>query len=195
MDKTDPDEILFSHPPVVVSPNVPTTPNLQLSLLIEGPGTEPDAPSHWSLALHPSTSTLCTLLNVIALNSEDTPRARHVFGFDRRDGHEFLNNDSKGRVLLASNLSGIQYKKISKIIEDQPPPVNANGEGEHCQHWVVNCLVDLEVEELIEAGLTELVGALIGKSAEVVKEVTGKKGIWVEHPETRHDKVFVHTFL
>ncbi|RPA84248.1 hypothetical protein BJ508DRAFT_412937 [Ascobolus immersus RN42] len=169
-------------------------PALQLSLLIEGVGISHDTPSHWAFALHSANSTTCTLLNVLVLD-DSIPQARRVYGLDRRDGHEMINNDSQGRLLLAPDLTAIQYKKASEVIEAEPAPLNAKGEGENCQNWCLNALVDLEVEELVEAGLSEWLGSLVGKSAQFVKEEGEKKGLWVDVPPHPTDKVFVHKFL
>lgn len=146
----------------------------QLSLVIDGPGTSAESPSHWSLALHKAPPSLCTILQVLVLEEISQ---RKIYGFSRHNGVDIYNMDSVGRVLLVETLPARDYGRTLGIIEKEPPPQNKKGEKDNSQNWVVDVLISLEVEELVPAGTAEMVGGWIGRSAEEVRIAAGDQWI------------------
>jgi hypothetical protein len=67
-----------------------------------------------------------------------------------------------------------QCQRADKIISEEPAPRNGR---DRCQDWVCNCVIALEVEEVVEAGTSEWVSGLVGLPAESVRSRTGAR--WV----------------
>lgn len=172
----------------------------QLSLIIDGPGNTPDAPSHWSLALHPPSSTTCTLLQVLPL--ANLPPERLIHEFDRRENVKIFNRDppgekyrlhptttaSEGRIVLAK-LTTRQYRQLIHTIQKEAAPTNGK---EGCQEWCVNAVINLEVDEFVEPGTSEWVDTLRGLSSQQAKKETLKRGavkggvvLWVDAKEEK----------
>lgn len=65
--------------------------------------------------------------------------------------------------------------EAKRIIEGEPPPKNGK---DRCQDWTLNCVVALEVAEILEPGCAEVVGDSVGRSAGDVRARTGDR--WVQ---------------
>lgn len=139
-----------------------------LSIVVDGPGTDPNHRCHWAFAIHPPNSLLGNLLQVTVL---DLPSL--TYGFDKRTGVEILSNVSEGYFAVAS-LSVEQHRRADEIISREPAPRNGK---DRCQDWVLNCVVALEVEEIVSAGTSEWVAQLVGRPAVEVRSLVGSR--WV----------------
>ena len=136
-------------------------PNYVLSIVVEGAGLSPQNRSHWSFAFHRPDSTIANICQVLLL--DDT---RLLYQFDRRDGVPYPVSRSEGAVKLAE-LSPNEYARALQAISKEPPPRNGK---DRSQDWVLNCVVAMEVEEILQSGSAELVGGLVGLSAAAVKD-------------------------
>ncbi|KAF2792385.1 hypothetical protein K505DRAFT_326193 [Melanomma pulvis-pyrius CBS 109.77] len=138
-----------------------------LYIVLEGDGLTPENRSHWSFAFHRPDSHIANVLQVLLLDD-----LRLLYHFDRRDGVPFPVPGAQGAVRLAE-LSASEYSRAQHLISKEPPPRDGK---ERCQDWVLNCVVGLEVEGILEGGSAELVGGLVGLSAQAVKaEIVAKK--------------------
>lgn len=139
-----------------------------LSVVVSGPGDNPTYRSHWAFALHPPNSEIGNLLQVLPLDVDNL-----IYGFDKRKGVVFQSKCSEGFFTIAT-LSPKQYQDTDKIISQEPAPRNGK---DRCQDWVAECILALEVEEMVPAGTSEWLSELVGQPASVVASKTGAR--WV----------------
>lgn len=139
-----------------------------LSIIVEGPGLDSQNRSHWALALHTPNSPLCTLLQVLVIDLN-----KLIYSFDKRSGADIQSKSSEGYFTIAS-LPPESYARAVHIISSEPAPNNGR---DRCQDWVLNCVMALEIEEIIEAGTSEWLGGLVGQSAATVEGKAGAR--WV----------------
>jgi hypothetical protein len=100
-------------------------------------------------------------------------RDRLWYQFDRRDGITILSPSSEGRFQVAT-VPRTRYTQAVSLIEKEPAPRNGR---DRCQDWTLNCIVALEVEELVPPGTSAWVGGLVGRSAmELAQTLAGR---WV----------------
>jgi len=141
-----------------------------LSLIITGPGTDPNHRSHWSLALHSPDSNTGRIFQVTLLDL-----SRLIYAFDVRDGVDIRGAGSEGSFELATGLDREAARRVQENIEVEQAPRDG---VERCQDWVLRVLVALEVEGLVRDGTAECVSGCVGRSAEEVRGRVGGK--WVE---------------
>lgn len=139
-----------------------------LSVVVYGPGDDPNHRSHWTFALHAPNSSIGNLLHVTVLDLD-----KLIYGFDKRKGVEVQSKSSEGYFTIAS-LSPEQYRRADEIISQEPAPNNGK---DRCQDWVQNCIIALEVEEIVPPGTSEWLGVLVGQPAATVASKTGAR--WV----------------
>ncbi|KAF1955274.1 hypothetical protein CC80DRAFT_493198 [Byssothecium circinans] len=138
-----------------------------LYIILEGTGESQTHRSHWSFTfLHPN-SPLANIHQVLLL--DDT---RLIYHYDRRDGVPYPIPGSEGELLLA-RLTASQAFLAQDVISREPPPRNG---VDRCQDWVLNCVIALEVAELVEPGASEVLGACVGLDAGSVRKRFG--GEW-----------------
>lgn len=142
----------------------------KLSVVVDGPGDDPNHRSHWAFALHPPNSPLGTLLQVTVLDLN-----KLIYGFDKRRGVEIQSKCSEGYFNVAT-LPQEQYNRAEQIISQEPAPNNGK---DRCQDWVQNCIIALEVEGVVPPGTSEWVEGLVGQPATVVASMV--KDRWVEN--------------
>ncbi|KAF2638186.1 hypothetical protein P280DRAFT_551345 [Massarina eburnea CBS 473.64] len=131
----------------------------ELYIVLEGLGHSEHHRSHWSFAFHYPGTLLANVHQVLLLN--DTRRFYH---YDRRDGVPHPTPGSEGKVLLA-RLTVNQCTSAQEIISRELPPRNGK---DRCQDWILNCVIALEVAELIEPGASEFLGGCVGLDAATV---------------------------
>lgn len=124
-----------------------------LSVVVSGPGDDPNHRSHWIFAFHMLGSSVGNILQVDLLDLN-----RLVYAFDKRTGVEFQSKSSEGYFTIAT-LSLQQYQRADQIISQEPAP---NNEKNRCQDWVQNCVIALEVGEIVPPGTSEWLGELVG---------------------------------
>ena len=144
-----------------------------LSLLITGPGLSPQHRSHWSLALHSPASTIGRIYQVSVISLSHL-----LYIFDVRDGVDIRPQGSEGSFELASGLDWEKARGVEEVIRGEEAPRDGR---ERCQDLVLRVVVGLEVEGLVESGMTERVAGCVGRSAAEVRGVVG--GAWVETGE------------
>ncbi|KAF2661331.1 hypothetical protein K491DRAFT_449648 [Lophiostoma macrostomum CBS 122681] len=139
-----------------------------LSVIVDGPGDDPNHRSHWAFALHAPGSSVGNLLQVNLLDLN-----RLVYSFDKRKDVKVQSESSEGYFSIAT-LSLEQYQRADQIISQEPAPNNGR---DRCQDWVQNCIIALEVEEMVPSGTSEWLGGLVGQPAATVASKTGSR--WV----------------
>ena len=139
-----------------------------LSIVVSGPNDDPSNCSRWAFALHAPDSPIGNLLDVTALKLD-----RPIYAFDKRAGVEFQSIYSEGYFVIA-RLSPEQYWRADQIIAQEPAPVNGK---DRCQDWIQNCVIALEIEEIVPPGTSEWLGELVGKPATVIASSPGTR--WV----------------
>jgi hypothetical protein len=139
-----------------------------LSIVVHGPGTDPDNRSHWTLAFHRPPSDLATVLQVLVVDL-----ASLTYIFDARTGEVLLPPSAEGRVEIGV-LDMAGYAAARRVVESVDAPGNGK---DRCQDWVLDCVVALEVDGLVGEGVSEWVGKLVGRSAVEVEREAGKR--WV----------------
>ncbi|EGX48058.1 hypothetical protein TWF173_003782 [Orbilia oligospora] len=144
--------------------------NYQLSIVIYGPGTDPNNRSHWALALHREGEIHGDLFQVLLVD-----RDRLWYQFDKRTGVEILDKSSEGCVTVATISVG-HRRHAKRIMSTEPVPMDGL---KRCQDWVADCIVTLEIEEIVEAGTSHFVQRLIGLPASSVAEEVGPER-WTE---------------
>ncbi|KAF2677045.1 hypothetical protein K458DRAFT_436843 [Lentithecium fluviatile CBS 122367] len=140
-----------------------------LYITLEGPGDLPHHRSHWSFAFLRPNSPFACIYQVLLLDGMHL-----IHHLDRRDGVPFPIVGSEGAVKLAE-LDDTKYVEAQKIIAEEAPSRNGH---DRCQDWTLNCVIALEVAEVLEPGCAEFVGACVGLSAREVKERAGER--WVD---------------
>lgn len=144
--------------------------SFSLSVIVDGPGNDPNHRSHWAFALHDPASQYGDLLQVTVLDLD-----RLIYAFDKRKGVEIQSRSAEGYFTIAS-LAREEYRRADKIISDEPAPRNGK---DRCQDWVQNCVLALEIERLVADGTSEWLGGLVGQPAATVARKAG--GRWVRN--------------
>ncbi|KAF2118758.1 hypothetical protein BDV96DRAFT_642934 [Lophiotrema nucula] len=139
-----------------------------LSVVVSGPGDDPNHRSHWAFALHAPNSSIGNLLHVTVLDLD-----KLIYAFDKRKGVEVQSRSSEGYFKIAS-LSLEQYRRTDQIISQEPAPNNGR---DRCQDWVQNCIIALEIEEIVPSGTSEWLSGLVGQPAATVASKAGAR--WV----------------
>jgi hypothetical protein len=142
---------------------------LDLSIVVYGPGEDPQHRSHWAFAIHKPDAIIGHVLHVSLLNLE-----RLIYQFEIRKGVMVRSISSEGSFSVARLTPG-QAGQASNIISEEPAPRDG---VERCQDWVLRAVISLEAEEIVPAGTSERIGNLVGQSANNVAGVVGDK--WIE---------------
>lgn len=140
----------------------------ELSITVFGPGTDPRYRSHWGFMIHRMGDTYGELLHTKVLDLD-----RLWYQFEERSGASVISQQSEGRFKIATLSDGMR-SKVKKVICAEPPPRDGQ---KRCQDWVLDVIVSLEVEELVDAGLSNQVQGLVGKSAKDLAAAVGSA--WV----------------
>jgi hypothetical protein len=144
-----------------------------LSIVLHGPGTDPNNRSHWTLALHRPPSPLATVLQVNVLDL-----ASLTYASTTRNGEVLLPASAEGRVEVGT-LDMAGYIAVKRVVEGVQAPNNGK---DRCQDWVLDYIVALEVEGVVAEGTSEWVGGLVGRSAVEVEKEVGDR--WVRRAES-----------
>ncbi|KAF2092276.1 hypothetical protein K490DRAFT_32490 [Saccharata proteae CBS 121410] len=115
----------------------------QLSIILYDQDGESIDGSHWGLIFHMDDSEVGNLFHVTLLD----PKLQ-VYQLDQRHGYLIHSKNSSGYFNVA-RISQYQCVWAAGIIEKETIPVDATAT---CKEWVLNCLISLEVEELVPAG-------------------------------------------
>ena len=137
-----------------------------LSIVVDGPGTDPNHRSHWSFAIHkPSVESG----NILQVQLIDLPRL--IYQYDERRGVAIRSKGSEGSFTIAS-LTKDQVRAVEKVIREE----QASKDGtERCQDWVLRTIISLEAHELVPPGTSTWNEKLVGKSAEVLAQSVGQR--------------------
>jgi hypothetical protein len=141
----------------------------ELSLLIDGPGSDPNHRSHWSFLLHRPGSTYGTIMHVELLDL-----SRLWYQCEERTGAPLSVPATEGRVRITKDLSEAQGAQVKRVVAGVGAPRDGR---KRCKDWCLDVVVELEVEGLVEAGCAEWVGGLVGLPAKEVKGRVGRE--WV----------------
>ncbi|ORY14749.1 hypothetical protein BCR34DRAFT_211001 [Clohesyomyces aquaticus] len=131
-------------------------------------GDDPNNRCHWSFVFHDAGAEIGNLFQVLVIDLD-----RLCYQFDRRDGVDILNPTSEGRFEVVT-IRASRYRHATAILKKEPSPWNGT---DRCQDWTVNCLIALEVEEMIPPGTAQWVNELVGKSATELAHVLGCRWI------------------
>ena len=101
-----------------------------------------------------------------------------LYIFDVRDGVDIRPQGSEGSFELASGLDWEKARGVEEVIRGEEAPRDGR---ERWQDLVLRVVVGLEVEGLVESGMTERVAGCVGRSAAEVRGVVGVA--WVETGE------------
>ncbi|KAF2268696.1 hypothetical protein CC78DRAFT_350808 [Lojkania enalia] len=137
-----------------------------ISIVVHGPGDDPNHRSHWSFALYRDNSVIGNVLHVVLLDLN-----KLIYGFDKRTGVSYHSRSSEG-IFTVANLTHSQYLQADRIISQEPPPRNGK---DRCQDWAYNCIIALEVEEIVPSGTSQWISGLVGQPAAVVEKMTGSR--------------------
>ncbi|KAF2171472.1 hypothetical protein M409DRAFT_18589 [Zasmidium cellare ATCC 36951] len=130
-----------------------------LSIVVYGPGTDPNHRSHWTLAIHRRNDEYGVLLHVNVIDL-----SRLIYQFDIRRDVLLHSRSSEGSFVVAQ-LGQNTIRRVIALISEEPAPRDG---VERCQDWVLRAMISLEAEEIVPAGTSEWVSRLIGHSAEEV---------------------------
>lgn len=141
-----------------------------LSIVVEGEGEDPDNRSHWSFAFRHAGAARGNILQVLVIDRE-----RLWYQFDRRDDITILSPSVEGIFEIAT-IPPSRYAQTIRVVSNEPAPRNGK---DRCQDWTLNCILALEVEELIPDGTSAWIDGLVGKSAAQLAQALGRR--WVAH--------------
>jgi hypothetical protein len=145
--------------------------SFELAIKVSGPGTNPQARSHWEFLIYRSGQNIGELLHTRLLDED-----RRWFQFEERSGVDLVSNCTQGHVKLAT-LSNEQRLAAKKVIATEPAPRDG---VKRCQDWVFDTMISLEAEEIVESGASEFVKGHVGKPAKEVAALAGDKWIPAE---------------
>jgi hypothetical protein len=131
--------------------------SFELTITVFGPGTNPQARSHWGFLIYRSGQEIGDLLHTRLLDND-----RLWFQFEERSGVDLVSNQTQGRVRLAM-LSDEQRPAAKKIIATEPPPRDG---VKRCQDWVFDTMISLEAEEIVESGNIRVCQRPCGKAGQ-----------------------------
>ena len=137
-----------------------------LSIVVDGPGTDANHRSHWTFAIHRNNSDIGIVMQVQVIDL-----SKLIYQFDERRGVEIRSRGSEGSFRLAS-LTQEQVRQAAKIIREEPPPRDG---VERCQDWVLRAVISLEAEEVVPPGTSADIETLVGKAAAIVAEQVGDR--------------------
>ena len=132
-----------------------------LSIIVYGRGDDPNHRSHWAFAIHRPGSELCSLYHVYLIGEG------LIYQFEERSGQPLESQSSEG-YFLVGHIKASNYTRTKQILSQEPAPRNGR---DRCQDWAMNCIIELETEELVEDGTSELISKLIGKNLEQLKAI------------------------
>lgn len=92
-----------------------------LSIVIYGPGTDPNHRSHWAFAIHRKTAESGVLLHVQLIDL-----SKLIYQYDERRGVDVRSRSSEGSFAVAP-LTNEQVQQAVKIIREEQAP-NDGGE-------------------------------------------------------------------
>src|SRR6266536_1001225 len=130
--------------------------SFELSIAVYGSGTDPRYRSHWGFMIHRLGENYGELLHTQLLDLD-----RLWYQFEERSGAPLTSQQSEGRFKIAT-LTDEKRHVAKRVISAEPPPRDGK---KRCQDWVLDVVISLEVEEVVDAGLSNLVQGLVGKSA------------------------------
>jgi hypothetical protein len=140
----------------------------ELSIVVYGPGTDPQHRSHWGLMINRVGEEYGDLLHTQVINLE-----RLWYQFEERSGAPVVSRQSEGRYKIAV-LTEEKRRKAKDVIGKEPAPRDGK---KRCQDWVLDVVIALEVEEIVDPGLSNTVGELVGKPAKDVAAAVGEAWI------------------
>lgn len=135
-----------------------------LSIVVDGPGTDPNHRSHWALAVHQANAVSGMILQVSVLDLE-----RLIYQFDRQNNAILRNRGSEGSFAVASLAPGDVRRAVDIINQEAAPSDGV----ERCQDWVLRVVIALEAEEIIHLGTSDWISGLVGQSAAEVERAVG----------------------
>lgn len=131
-----------------------------------GEGTDSNHRSHWAFALHPVDSARGHLLHVLLIDKD-----RLYYQFEIRKDVHYQSASSEG-VFLVAQLTVTQYARVVRQISSEAAPRNGK---DRCQDWCYNCIIGLEVEELVPAGTSHWIHSLLGLPAKTLAQRVGTR--------------------
>jgi hypothetical protein len=140
----------------------------ELSIVVYGPGTDPRYRSDWGFMIHRTGDDYGELLHTSLIDLD-----RLWYQFEDRSGAPLVSQQSEGRFQTATLEDGKRIE-AKRIISEEPPPRDGK---KRCQDWVLDVVISLEVGEIVDAGLSNRVEGLVGKSAEDLAAAVGSA--WV----------------
>jgi hypothetical protein len=140
----------------------------ELSIVISGPGIDPQYRSHWGFIIHRTGDDYGELLHTLLIDLGGL-----WYQFENRSGIPLISHESEGRFKIAT-LDYERHIEAKRIISEEPPPRDGK---KRCQDWVLDVVISLEVGEIVDAGLSNRVEGLVGKSAEDLAAAVGSA--WV----------------
>lgn len=139
-----------------------------LSIVVYGPGTDPNHRSHWAFAIHQQTAESGVLLHVQLIDL-----SRLIYQYDERRGVDVRSRSSEGSFAVAP-LTNEQVQQAVRIIRAEVAP---NDGVEKCQDWVLRAIISLEAEEIVPPGTSSWIETLVGQAATAVARAAGVRWI------------------
>lgn len=139
-----------------------------LSIVVDGPGTDPNHRLHWTFAIHHDNAD-----NGIVMQVQVIDLSRLIYQFDERRDMEIRSRGSEGSFTVAS-LTQEQVRQAAKIVREEPAPRDG---VERCQDWVLRAIISMEAEEVMPPGTSAEIETLIGIPATTVAEQVGDRWI------------------
>lgn len=137
-----------------------------LSIVVYGPGTDRNHPSHWAFAIHDSNLSRGWLLHVSLLDLQ-----RLIYQFDSRRDVEIRSRSSEGSFVVGY-LRQEHIRQAVEIISTEPAPRDG---VETCQDWILRAVISLEAEEILPPGTSDLISRFVGQPAAVVARAVGER--------------------
>ncbi|KAF7191964.1 hypothetical protein HII31_06609 [Pseudocercospora fuligena] len=139
---------------------------LVLSIVVYGPGTDPNHRSHWAFAIHKKNQETGVLLHVSVI---DLPRL--IYQYDHRRDVVLRSASSEGSFVVAELAQGSAGKAV-QLISEEPAPADG---VERCQDWVLRATISLEAEEIVPAGTSDWIAGLVGQPADSVARAVSER--------------------
>lgn len=136
----------------------------ELSIMISGPGEDPEYRSHWGFFIQEPTELFGDLLHVKVIDLD-----RLWYQFEPCTGTSIATAKALGMVKIG-NLSAKQRQEAIRTISSEPAPKDGR---KRCQDWVFDTLLSLEINELVPSGTCQFWIEMVGKSAKAVQEAAG----------------------
>ena len=145
--------------------------NWVVSIVVYRDVANPNALSHWALAVHLDGKDTGTLIHAAPI-----PENRSRWIVDSRSSTTIRSAAAEDSFVIA-RLAPNHAWEVLQTIRDEPPPTDG---VENCQAWVLRAVISLEAEEYVRPGTPTAIEGLVGQTADTVARAAGAR--WTNGP-------------